>query len=129
MAAPLAAAIHLGYLPPKVRTEEELSWLLKQKIPFRQGTPAREFGILHHLGRGRKAEDVFILAVGKKPDLVLKTITKMLPLIGEDLANYRFIDCEVDLNQDGATGAEEGTGLYRWYNALGRLVVRVQKEL
>ena len=35
--APLAAAIHLGYLPSRVKTEAELRFLLRQELPLRKG--------------------------------------------------------------------------------------------
>ena len=127
--APLAAAIHLGYLPSQVETEAELRFLLRQELPLRKGVSAREFGVLFLVGRGRKGEGVYTLATGKKPDLVLKTITKILPLLGEDPLNYHFVDCKTALNQHRKQSTAAGPGLCSWYNAIGRMVQEVQRSL
>lgn len=127
--APIAAAIHLGYFPPSVETEEELTFLLGQQLPFRKGVGRREIGTLLQLGRGRKGETVYLLAVGRKPDLVLKTISKMLPLLGEDPTNYRFIDCKACLEGKKPMTVKSRPRLCGWYNAIGHLVAEVQRNL
>lgn len=127
--APLAAAIHLGYLPSRVETEAELRFLLRQELPLRKGVTPREFGVLFLAGRGRRGEEVYTLATGKKPALVLKTITKLLPLLGEDPLNYHFIDCKAALDQYRKQRAVSSPALCGWYNAIGRMVREVQRSL
>ena len=127
--APIAAAIHLGYFPPSVKTEEKLDFLLRQQLPFRKGVGKREVGTILQVGRGRKGEAVSILAVGRKPDLILKTIMKMLPLLGEDPTNYHFIDCKAYLDGKNPLEDKSGLGLCGWYNTIGQLVTRVQRDL
>ena len=89
----------------------------------------RQVGTILQLGRGRKGEAVSILAVGRKPDLVLKTIIKTLPLLGEDPTNYHFIDCKVYFNRKNPLGDKSGPGLCSWYNTIGQLVTQVQRDL
>ena len=128
--APLAAAIHLGYLPSRVETEAELRFWLRQALPLRKGVNTRERGVLFLMGRGRQGEEVYTLATGKKPDLVLKTIERFLPLLGEDPLNYHFVDCSRTALQRYRTSKEAGDqGLSGWYNAIGRLVREVQRSL
>lgn len=127
--APLAAAIHLGYLPFRVKTEAELRFLLRQELPLRKGVAAREFGVLFMAGRGRKGEGVYTLATGKKPDLVLKTITKILPLLGEDPLNYHFVNCKTALDRHRKQSNAVGPRLCCWYNAIGQMVREVQRSL
>lgn len=126
--APIAAAIHLGYLPPSVETREQLRFLLRQHLPFRQGV-RQEVGTILPLGRGRKGETVCILAVGGKPDLVLKTITKMLPLLGENPTNYHLINCKAYFDQKNHEGVRADPGSCGWYNTIGQLVDQVQRGL
>jgi hypothetical protein len=122
----LAAAIHLGYLPPRVGTEEELRILRRQFLPFVQGLKsAVAVGILHHMGEGKKGEDVFILATGKKTDLLLKTLTNILPLLGEDPLHYHFINCQTYMIQKAQTDLDP----CGWYNQIGQMVRQVQKGL
>ena len=127
--APIAAAIHLGYFPPSVKTGKELHFLLRQQLPFRKGVGQREVGTILQLGQGRKGETVFILAVGRKPDLVLKTINKMLPLLDEDPTNYLFINCKAYLNRNNPMEVKARPRLCGWYNAIGQLVDQVQRNL
>ena len=127
--APLAAAIHLGYLPSRVESAAELRFFLRQELPWRKGVTAGEFGVLCLAGWGRKGEAVYTLATGKKPDLLLKTITNLLPLLGEDPSNYHFIDCQLALNRHRRQSTVVGAGLCGWYNALGRMVREVQRGL
>lgn len=127
--APLAAAIHLGYFPPRVETEEEFRFLRRQLLPFGQGLKTVAHGILLPMGQGRAGEEVYILATGKKPDLLLKTLVHMLPLFGEDPSNYRFIDCQAYLSRakDGKVQTEPGP--CGWYNRIGAMVGQVQRGL
>lgn len=127
--APLAAAMHLGYLPSRVTNERELCFLLRQELPLGKGVPAREFGVLFLMGWGQKGEGVYTLATGKKPELVLKTITKMLPLLGEDLLDYHFINCKTALKRHRKQSPAVGPGLCGWYNAIGLMVREVQRSL
>ena len=81
------------------------------------------------MGRGQKGEEVYILATGEKPDLVLKTITKALPLLGEDPSQYQFINCATYLNRCRKEKAKERWGLCGWYNTIGRMAREVQRSL
>jgi len=127
--APLAAAIHLGYFPSRVETDEEYRFLRQQFLPFGQGLKSMATGILLPMGEGSKGEEVYILATGRKPDLLLKTLAHMLPLFGEDLLNYRFINCQAYLSRGKNGRAPKGSGLCDWYNQIGRMVRQVQRGL
>ena len=129
MVAPLAAAIHLGYFPPRVESDDEFRFLRRQFLPFVQGLKATAGGILFPVGQGSKGEEVYILATGKKPDLLLKTLGQMLPLFGEDPLNYRFINCQAYLSLEKNGKAQKDPGRWGWYNRIGQLVGQVQRGL
>ena len=89
----------------------------------------RNVGSLIYCGRGKKNEDVYILAVGKKPALVLKTLTAMVTLLGEELLNYRFVNCEEHIHKrEGKKGIRFRSGLSK-YNSIGEMVATVHKGL
>lgn len=125
----MAAAIHLGYFPPRVESEEEFRFLRRQFLPFGQGLQTVARGILLPMGQGRTGEEVYILATGKKPDLLLKTLRHILPLFGEDPSNYRFINCQAYLYRMEGGKARAVSGGCNWYNRIGEMVQHVQRGL
>ena len=129
--APLAAAVHLGYLPPYVNTQAELKLVLNTKIciPWRQGCTKRELGTLLYIGLHPHAE-VYIMPVGKKPELVLKTFSEMVSLLGDDLAAYHLVNCEAELKKRAKKRAWLSSRLNSTtYNLIGSMVTVVQKGL
>lgn len=125
----MAAAIHLGYFPPRVETEEEFRFLRRQFLPFGQALKGAARGVLLPMGQGGGGEEVYILATGKKPDLLLKTLAQMLPLLGEDPSNYRFINCQTYFNREKSGKDQGGAGHCGWYNRIGQMVGQVQRGL
>ncbi|NLW56456.1 MAG: DUF3189 family protein [Firmicutes bacterium] len=124
------AAIHLGFLPSRVSTQAELEFVRKTAvcIPWHQGCTKREYGSLIFIGHHPPAE-VYILPVGKKAGLVLKTFTAAVTLLGDDPINYRLVDCETVLKKRAKNGVFLSRLSCTTYNLIGSMVTAVQKGL
>lgn len=128
--APLAAAVHLGFLPSHVKTPAELDLVFNISIgiPWRKGCSKRELGTLIFIGHTPQAE-VYIMPVGKKPELVLKTFTEMLFLLGDDPLNYHLVNCEAELKKRAKKRFLSSRLSSTTYNLIGSMVTAVQKGL
>ncbi len=124
------AAIHLGFLPSRVKTKAELAQVLNTaaSIPWGQGCTKREYGSLIFIGHHPQAE-VYIMPVGKKPDLVLRTFTEALTLLGGDPSNYRLINCETIFKKRTNNSFLASRLSCEIYNIIGSIVTAVQKGL
>jgi|GEM_PF-2388182 len=112
-AAPLAAALHLGWIT--LQTERHCL----KNIPFAGGVSPQETGILIFLGKGEKGEEVCLLALGKKGELLLTVVRETARLLGEDPKIYYFVDCEK---------YRQGRKKEAFLKNLNHMVIEVKKE-
>jgi ribonucleotide monophosphatase NagD (HAD superfamily) len=123
--------MHLGFLPKKIENLVEFRLVQNKNIPFVEGFAKRYLGCLLYVGRGKKGEEIYLLATGKKPDLVIKTLKETLKILGEDRSKYLFVNS--DLVMEKRRKKEEipvlwGISSFE-YNKIGEMVARVQKGL
>ena len=106
-ASPIAAAIHLGYLPENRRP----SFHEILNLPFFDLTTAIEHGHLIKVGTDSLGNEIYILGRRGNPKLVINLIKGFIRLCGGDPSQYYFVNCLQLYNILMATGGYSSRGL------------------